>query len=44
VDILLKRLISYYAENPYFFRCYAEIYKLLKDVIIEIAKRSKLYK
>jgi len=44
VDIPLKRLALYYAENPCLFCCYAEIYKLLKDVIIEIAKKSKLYK
>jgi hypothetical protein len=30
----------YYTENPYFLRCYTKIYKLLKDVIIEIAKRA----
>jgi len=44
VDILLKRLVLYYAKNPYLFRYYTEIYKPLKDVIIEIAKRSKPYK
>jgi len=44
VDIPLKRLILYYAKNPCLFCRYAEIYKLLKDVIIEIVKRSKLYK
>jgi len=44
VDIPLNRLALYYAENPRLFRHYAEVYKLLKDVIIEIAKRSKLYK
>ncbi len=44
MDIPLKRLTSYYAENPYLFYYYAKIYKLLKDIIIEIAKRSKPYK
>ena len=44
MDILLKRLILYYAENPRLFHRHAKIYKLLKDVIIEIAKRSKPYK
>jgi len=44
VDILPNRLALYYAKNPHLFRCYAEIYKPLKDVIIEIAKRNKLYK
>ena len=44
MDILLKRLALYYAKNPYLFYRYTKIYKLLKDVIIEIAKRSKLYK
>jgi len=44
VDIPLNRLALYCAENPCLFRCHAKIYKLLKDVIIEIAKRSKLYK
>jgi len=44
VDILPKRLILYYAKNPYLFYYYAKIYKLLKNIIIEIAKRSKLYK
>ena len=39
-DIPLKRLVLYYAKNPY----HAKIYKPLKNVIIEIAKRSKLYK
>ena len=43
MDILLNRLILYYAENPRLFRRYTKIYKPLKDVI-EIAKRSKLYK
>jgi len=44
VDIPLNRLALYYAKNPRLFRRYAKIYKLLKDVIIEIAKRSKPYK
>jgi hypothetical protein len=44
MDILLKRLALYYTENPRLFRRYAEIYKPLEDVIIEIAKKSKLYK
>jgi len=44
MDIPLNRLALYYAENPHLFCCYAEIYKLLKDVIIEIAKRNKPYK
>ena len=44
MDILLKRLILYYAKNPYLFCRYTKIYKPLKDIIIEIAKRSKPYK
>jgi len=44
VDILPKRLALYYAENPCLFCRYAKIYKQLKDVIIEIVKRSKSYK
>ena len=44
MDIPLNRLTLYYAENPYLFCRYTKIYKLLKDIIIEIAKRSKLYK
>jgi len=44
VDIPPNRLVLYYAENPHLFRCYAKIYKPLKDVIIKIAKRSKPYK
>jgi len=44
VDIPLNRLALYYAENPHLFCRYAEIYKPLEDVIIEIAKRSKPYK
>jgi len=44
VDIPLKRLVLYYTKNPYLFRCYTKIYKPLKDIIIEIAKRSKPYK
>jgi len=30
----------YYTENPHFLCYYTKIYKLLKDVIIEIAKRA----
>jgi len=44
MDIPLKRLALYYTKNPYLFRRYIKIYKLLKDVIIEIAKKSKPYK
>jgi len=44
VDIPLNRLALYYAKNPYLFCCYTKIYKPLKDVIMEIAKRSKPYK
>jgi len=44
VDIPPNRLALYYAKNPRLFCRYAEIYKPLEDVIIEIAKRSKLYK
>ena len=44
MDIPLKRLTLYYAENPHLFRRHTKIYKLLKDIIIEIAKRSKPYK
>jgi len=44
VDIPPNRLALYYAENPHLFYRHAKIYKPLKDVIIEIAKRSKPYK
>ena len=44
MDIPLKRLILYYTGNPYLLYHYAKIYKLLKDVIMEIAKRGNLYK
>ena len=44
MDILPNRLVLYYAKNPHLFRRYTEIYKPLKDVIIEIAKRNKPYK
>jgi len=44
VDIPLNRLVLYYAKNPRLFRRYTKIYKPLKDVIIEIAKRGKPYK
>jgi len=40
MDIPLKRLISYYTGNPYLLYYYAKIYKPLKDVIMEIAKRE----
>ena len=40
MDIPQERLIIYYTKNPYFLCCYAEIYKPLKDVIIEIVKRA----
>ena len=43
MDIPPKRLASYYTENPHLFYRHAKIYKLLKDIIIEIAK-SKPYK
>ena len=44
MDILPKRFILYYTGNPYLLYYYAKIYKLLKDVIMEIAKRGKPYK
>jgi len=44
VDIPPNRLTLYYAKNPHLFRRYTKIYKPLKDVIIEIAKRGKPYK
>jgi len=44
MDIPPNRLALYYAKNPYLFYYYAKIYKPLKDIIIEIAKRSKPYK
>jgi len=44
MDIPLNRLALYYTENPRLFRRYAKIYKPLKDIIIEIAKRGKPYK
>ena len=44
MDIPPKRLTLYYAKNPYLFHRHAKIYKLLEDIIIDIAKRSKLYK
>ena len=44
MDIPLNRLALYYAENPRLFRRHTKIYKPLKDIIIEIAKRSKPYK
>ena len=40
MDIPLNRLVLYYAKNPRLFCRHAKIYKLLKDVIIEIAKRA----
>jgi hypothetical protein len=39
-----KKLLLYYTKNPYHLYCHARIYKLLKDIIIKIAKRGKLYK
>jgi hypothetical protein len=30
----------YYTKNPYFLYYYYKIYKLLEDIIIEIAKRA----
>ncbi|XTI91396.1 hypothetical protein V2W45_1247548, partial [Cenococcum geophilum] len=39
-----KKLLLYYIKNPRHLRRHAKIYKPLKDVIIEIAKRGKLYK
>ena len=44
VAIPQKKLLLYYIENPYHLRRYAKIYKPLKDVIMEIAKRGKLCK
>jgi len=44
VDIPPNRLILYYTKNPCLFCRYTKVYKPLKDVIIEIAKRSKPYK
>jgi len=44
VAILQNFLLLYYTKNPYHLRRYIKIYKLLKDVIIEIAKKGKLYK
>ena len=40
MDIPQERLIMYYTKNPYFLYYYAKIYKLLKDIIIEIVKRA----
>ncbi|XTI95827.1 hypothetical protein V2W45_1254669, partial [Cenococcum geophilum] len=37
-----KKLLLYYIKNPPYLCRYAKIYKPLKDIIIEIAKRSKL--
>jgi hypothetical protein len=39
VDIPQERLVIYYTKNPHFLCYYYEIYKPLKDIIIEIAKR-----
>ena len=39
-----KKLLLYYIENPRHLRRHAKIYKPLEDVIMEIAKRGKLYK
>ena len=44
MDIPLKRLALYYTKNPRLFYRHTEIYKPLKDIIIEIAKKSKPYK
>ena len=40
VDITQKRFVIYYTKNLHFLCYYYEIYKLLEDVIIEIAKRA----
>ena len=40
MDIPQERLIIYYTKNPHFLYYYTEIYKLLQDIIIEIAKRA----
>jgi hypothetical protein len=44
VAIPQKKLLLYYTKNPHHLYCYIRIYKLLKDIIIKIAKRGKLYK
>jgi len=44
VGIPHKKLVLYYTKNPHYLCYYARIYKPLKDVIIEIAWRGKLYK
>ena len=44
VAIPQKKLLSYYTKNPYYLYYHAKIYKPLKDVIIEIAKKGKPYK
>ncbi|XTI94936.1 hypothetical protein V2W45_1192412, partial [Cenococcum geophilum] len=44
IGIPYKRLILYYTKNPRYLYYYTRIYKPLKDVIIEIAQRGKLYK
>jgi hypothetical protein len=44
VAIPQKKLLLYYTKNPHYLCRYAGIYKLLKDIIIKIAKRGKLYK
>jgi hypothetical protein len=44
VAIPQKKLLLYYTKNPHHLHYYTGIYKLLKNVIIKIAKRGKLYK
>jgi hypothetical protein len=44
VAIPQKKLLLYYTKNPHHLYCYIRIYKLLKDIIIKIAKRGKPYK
>jgi len=44
VAIPQKKLLLYYIKNPRHLRHYAKIYKPLKDIIMEIAKRGKPYK
>ena len=40
MDIPQERFVIYYIKNPHFLYYYYKIYKPLKDVIIEIAKRA----
>ena len=44
MDVPPKRLVLYYTGNLCLFCCHAKIHKPLKDIIMEIAKRGKLYK